>query len=416
VSARVARSPRTQLLHWTIVGGAVLVTAFAVTAATTAVAALIDGHWQRAPLLALMIAPLVVIALMPFVRRRADRLAERLAYGERAGDYAQMSAFVTRMANTLSVDDVLPRLAETAAVSAHGERGEASVWLDEQTRWTRVWPADASELGPGHSVEVFHAGSSIGEIGVGATEGLASSDLRLLDELAGPAGLALSTVRLTYALRERLAEVEASTAALRASQERLVAARRDERSRLRADVEESIVPSLEATGQALRVNGSAPPSAATLTAALDDARSHANDALAALRRLARGIVPPQLHLVGPAEALDLWITESGLPARVHMTGARTAAHRDPASEAALFFCCATAVSAFCRGDAAQAAVELAAGDAGWAFSVVRADEEAESEVEPAAELAMRDRVEALGGELLVSSDVVEGTLPGTVTT
>src|SRR4029079_15812644 len=77
----VARSSP-NALRAAIVGGAVLLTALAVTTAVTAVTRAADGAWMRPPLWALAIAPLAVVLLLPSVRRRGDRLAARLLHGD----------------------------------------------------------------------------------------------------------------------------------------------------------------------------------------------------------------------------------------------------------------------------------------------------------------------------------------------
>jgi hypothetical protein len=384
----IARSSP-QVVRGAIVGGAVLLTALAVTTAATAATRAADGAWIRPPLWALAIAPLAVVLLLPAVRRGGDRLAARLLHGADAEAYTRMTAFSSRIATTLAVDDVLPRLAEAAARTVRGERAEVQLVLDQGRRWRQVWPPDAGALVTDVHVQVRHAGNAVGAIGVGAPEGLRPSDLRLLEELARPAGLALSTVRLTFELRRRLAELEAGNAELRASRDRIVAARRHERERLRADVETRIAPPLERARAAVRQGDR------------DAARQAAAEALDALRRLSRGIVPPELHDIGPGAALELWASEVGVPLEVRVTGDLRSLREDGATEFALFYCAAQAAAAFGGG-----AAEVGADAAGAWLSIRH-----EGPVEPALETLLRDRVEALGGTVTIEVGGVRAHFP-----
>jgi hypothetical protein len=64
--------------------------------------------------LSALAAAMVAVAFQP-ARRRAQHLANRLVYGDRATPYEVLSAFSDRLSETYSVDDVLPRLARVLA-------------------------------------------------------------------------------------------------------------------------------------------------------------------------------------------------------------------------------------------------------------------------------------------------------------
>ena len=86
----------------------------------------------------------------------------------------------------------------------------------------------------------------MGEIDVDLRDAdLSGRDRRLLDDLVGPAGLALSTVRLTVELRRRAAELEQVTAALAVSTERIADARRVQIERMRGDIRQRVLPHLD---------------------------------------------------------------------------------------------------------------------------------------------------------------------------
>ena len=76
--------------------------------------------------LTVLAAAVIAIAFNP-VRQRARRLANRLVYGDRASPYEVLSEFSGRMAETYSVEDVLPRMATLLGEGTGAT--EARVWL-----------------------------------------------------------------------------------------------------------------------------------------------------------------------------------------------------------------------------------------------------------------------------------------------
>src|SRR5437870_442101 len=56
---------------------------------------------------------IIAVAFQP-LRDRLQRLANRLVYGYRASPYEVMAAFSRRLGEAMSVDEVLPRIAEAA--------------------------------------------------------------------------------------------------------------------------------------------------------------------------------------------------------------------------------------------------------------------------------------------------------------
>ena len=65
---------------------------------------------QASPLLSATAAAVVALAFQP-VRRRAQRLADRLVYGKRASPYEVLSQFSDRLGNAYASDELLPRMA-----------------------------------------------------------------------------------------------------------------------------------------------------------------------------------------------------------------------------------------------------------------------------------------------------------------
>ena len=182
--------------------------------------------------------------------------------------------------------------------------------LSDGDPWSQVWPARAVADGSPVTVGVRHAGTAVGEIEVDIADPDESDrDRMLLDDLARPAGLALSTVRLTVELRRRAAELEALTAALGQSYQRIADARRTE---IDADADGNAGSGDAAPGPRRRsaITGdcrpSRPPSHRARRAA------DVAEALESLRILARGIYPPRLADAGLAVSLEGWQQRSGV--------------------------------------------------------------------------------------------------------
>jgi hypothetical protein len=103
-------------------------------------------------------AAVVAIAFQP-VRRRAQRLANRIVYGERATPYEVLTEFSERMGGSYSADDVLPRMAQILGQGTGAS--SATVWLrlDGRMRPAATWPPEATpESFPDGATEVSHRG------------------------------------------------------------------------------------------------------------------------------------------------------------------------------------------------------------------------------------------------------------------
>ena len=77
-------------------------------------------------LLAVVATAVVAVAFQP-VRQRAQRLADRVVYGERATPYDVLSDFSERLAGAFATQDLLPRMARMLAEGTGAAR--ADVWL-----------------------------------------------------------------------------------------------------------------------------------------------------------------------------------------------------------------------------------------------------------------------------------------------
>lgn len=350
------------------------------------------------------------------VRERVRRFANRLVYGKRATPYEVMSGFARRVAGTLSVDEILPGMAEAAARGVGARVARVRVALPTGERAV-TWPDDAELPDEFDRVlEVRYQGELIGEIDVEkpANEPFEPTEDQLLEDLAGQAGLALHNVRLTHELEIRAAELDVQTERLRESRERLVTARDQQRRGLERDIQEGPARQLLAIRRHLDdADDLAARDAAAAEQLLDRLGGDANATLEELRDLARGVFPPLLVDRGIVAALEAHIRKVGANARVRTDYGFAEIRFDVDVEACVYFCCVQAMQNVMRhAENAPSTVELSL-DAGILTFSVRDDGlgfEVGQRPDGMGMRIMQDRIDALEGVLTVESAPGRGTL------
>ncbi|MGH2595679.1 MAG: ATP-binding protein [Actinomycetota bacterium] len=367
------------------------------------------------PALSIGATALVALLFGP-ARERVRRFANRLVYGKRATPYEVMSGFARRVAGTLSVDQILPGMAEAAArgVGAHVTRVRVLMPTGEQTV---VWPADAQiPAAFERSLEVRYLGEPVGGIDVAKpmNESFTPAEDQLLDDLAGQAGLAMHNVRLTHELKTRAEELDVQTERLRESRERLVTARDQQRRGLERDIREGPARQLVEIRRQLDGAGAlAQRDADEARRLLDRLGESANATLDELRDLARGIFPPLLVDKGVVAALRAHIRKIDADAQVHVEPSLAEIRFDADVEACVYFCCVQAIQNVIRhAGNAPSTIELAFVGNTLTFSV--RDEGSGFEVGARTGgmgmRIMQDRIDALEGELTIESAPNQGTI------
>ncbi|HXF72791.1 MAG TPA: histidine kinase, partial [Actinomycetota bacterium] len=327
--------------------------------------------------LPLMAAVVLAIAFQP-VRRRAQRWANRLVYGERATPYEVLSEFAERMSGTFAAEELLPRTARILGEGTGAERTDVWLRVGDELRPAASWPADQRQhppLGVGPDGElppvpgadaaypVRHQGELLGAVSVRKPrdEPLTEAEDRLLAHVAAQAGLVLRNARLTEELRATVEE-------LRASRQRLVAAQDEERRRIERNIHDGAQQQLVALTVQLRLLERQveqdPAAARTAAARLQTA---ATEALEDLRDLARGIYPPLLADRGLPAALEAQARK----ASVSMTVEADGVGRYPQeAEAAVYFCVLEALqNAVKHAGGSAIRVRLSASGGELAFAV-----------------------------------------------
>ena len=367
------------------------------------------GTGDRANIpLTILATALVAVAFDP-LRERLQHIANVLVYGKRATPYEVIAHFSDQMAVALYTEEVLPRMAEAAARGVRADRARVRLMMPGGGEESVVWPPGASQNEFDRVITVLHNREPVGQIAVAkpSAEPLTPAEDQLLADLASQAGLAMRNVRLTVELQARLAQISAQAEDLKLSRQRIVTARDAEQRRLERQIHDGAEKRLRAIEDELRRAGGLlaghPEQAIEI---LERVGTEANETLAELRDLARGIFPPLLTDRGLIAALEAQVRKLGSAARLQFDPSVHGARFPAEAEAAAYFCCVEALVNVGK-HAGAAPVSLTVGQRdGWLEFVI---EDAGPGFDPsgpskgAGLQKMRDRLEALGGSLEVRS-------------
>jgi len=377
------------------------------------------GGYSDRPVLTTTAAVVIALLFQP-LRRHAQRLANRLVYGERATPYEVLSQFAENMAGTLAVDEVLDRMVTVLAAGTGATRIDVWIRVGEELRPVATWPRDAPRVAaiavaPDEGLPPF-AGSTLaigvrqGDELLGAiavqkprNEPLSPTENKLLRDLAAQAGLVLRNVRLTEELKAKIKQ-------LRASRRRLVEAQDAERRRLERNLHDGAQQQLVALSVQLGLLERLAEDPERVRLVSGQLRGAVQDALDDLRDLARGIYPPLLADKGLAVALDTQARKAAVPTTVDADGVG----RYPQDvEAAVYFCALEAMQNVAKyAEATGVVVRLAERDGSLVFEI----EDDGRGFDPAGTgygtglQGMADRLDAIGGSLDVLSAPERGTL------
>ncbi len=269
---------------------------------------------------------------------------------------------------------------------------------------------------PGTDVVVSvleRAGTTFGALRVTLPPGtrLSPRDEALLAKVAEHLTTILQEAALRDALRTTVAQAELRVADLRLSRQRIVLAWYEGRRQVERDIHDGAQQHLVALAVHLGLLRSLVadrPSASTAAAAVR-AASSARSALAALEELSHGLYPARLAEHGLGVALEQAGRTS--PVRVAVD-ARDLPRTDPDVEAAVYFCCLEAMqNAAKHARATRVDLRLVVRDGALTFAVTDDGRGflASSALPGAGTHNMRDRLEALGGALSVTSAPGAGT-------
>ncbi len=255
------------------------------------------GH-ELPPLGAGLVAAVMALALLP-LRGVLQRQVGRLMYGDRGDISKALRRLADRAHDATSLDAVMTQVAVTAGHSLR------AVWVAVEAGWEVVEWGHREGAGVTTQVPLVAGETEMGHLTVGLGTGrtLHADDQRLLSELGRHGGVVLQAVTLADELR--------------ASRQRLVVAREEERRRVGRDLHDDLGPTIAALAMQLgtvrNLVASDPETACDRLAKLEVA---ARDAASQVRRVARELRPVALDQLGLVEALRRVGEGLGLDARV----------------------------------------------------------------------------------------------------
>jgi hypothetical protein len=361
------------------------------------------------PVWVVVVTMAVVGALFAGTGRTLSRLAERIVLRDRADGYQAGRSLLRRMSTALPIEDVLPSLAEITGRTLQVERSEVRVRLDGGRTLSQVWPDRAGPHGAPVVVQVRHDGDTVGEIEADVARPAGTNrETALLRQLAGPAGLAMSTVRLTVELQRRAAALQQLNAEIAASNERIGRVRQLEADTITAEIRGHVDPRLDSADELIGRALQAPAGDPAGPALIGRARDEVGQGLDELRDLARRIYPPRLGDGGLAAALEGWQLRSGVG--LDLTVADDPRLRaDPAVESCLYFLIVAALAHRTGGGPRQAVTVRVEPDRATVEVVGPVRDEAtdragdgDARATAATVAAINDRVDAFGGAVTIT--------------
>jgi signal transduction histidine kinase len=360
-------------------------------------AAAVGGH---VPLGVHVLAAVIAAAALQPLRSHIQRGVDRLFYGDRSRPYEAVARLGRRLEAALDPDTVLPGVAETITDALRVPY--AAIELRDGDTWSRA--ADYGQAaGDEASFPMIYQGEEIGRLVVSRRsrdEELSNADRRLLEDLARHAGVAAQAVRTTLALQRSRAE--------------LVAAREEERRRLRRDLHDGLGPTLAGVTLGLhaariRVRDDV-EAGDRLLATIE---TQIEEAVTEIRRVVYGLRPPALDEYGLVRAVQLHA------ARIDGVGALAVAVDAPAeglgplpaaTEVAAYRIVTEALTNVARHAAARACRVRFARNGSLAIEIEDDGHGLTPDAKAGVGLAaMRERAEELGGRLFVDSSPT-GTL------
>jgi signal transduction histidine kinase len=387
----------------TVVFGLLAVFITGVYAAIVAAASLAfegsqTGSVLAAAVLAMLFAP---------ARARAQRIADRLVYGDRATPYEVLADFSARVGSAYADEDVLSRMASVLMEGTGASGARVLLQVGNEQR-------EAASVGQGRRdggvadedvVSVTHQGEHLGALAVTmpASDPMNPAKHQLVEDLASQAGLVLRNVKLIEELK--------------ASRQRLVAAQDDERRRIERNLHDGVQQQLVALNIQLgllpKLAEKDPAKVAEIAAGL---QGQASEALDDLRDLARGIYPPLLADKGLAAALLAQARKAAVATTVSSDGI---GRYDQAAEAAVYFCVLEGLNNVAKyANASGATIALQATDGELSFTITDDGigfDTSKTNYGTGLQ-GMADRLDAIGGRLNVTSEpgagtTVTGTIP-----
>jgi signal transduction histidine kinase len=256
-------------------------------------------------LISLIATGLVAVLFQP-LRNVLQRAVNRLVYGLRDEPYVALSRLSQRLRTTLEPDAVLSAIVATVRETL--KLSYAAIEVPEGASFALAAASGAPPTKEAIRLPLVHQGEAVGTLLIaprGRDDTLTPADLRLLDDLTHQIGTAVHTVRLT-------SDLQVLTRDLQHSREKLVAAREEERRRLRRDLHDGLGPMLSAVllkvGLVRTLYRRDPETTAML---LQQLENEIESVIGDIRHVVYNLRPPALDELGLIGALREYVARLG---------------------------------------------------------------------------------------------------------
>ncbi|HJS19743.1 MAG TPA: GAF domain-containing sensor histidine kinase, partial [Anaerolineales bacterium] len=239
-------------------------------------------------LISLLATGLIAFLFQP-LRERLQRGVNRMMYGERDDPYVVLSRLGQRLEAAYAPESVLPTIVETIAQTL--KIPYVAISLNQNGDFKIAAEFGRSKNEP-IDLPLVYQGEPVGELILAPRapgEHFTASERQLLADLARQAGVAAHAVHVT--------------ADLQRSRERLVAAREEERRRLRRDLHDGLGPQLASLALKLETARNRMANDPDAVSLLTDLSMRTQEAVADIRRLVYALRPPALDELGLVMAL-----------------------------------------------------------------------------------------------------------------
>lgn len=341
------------------------------------------------PVSGLLGVGLVAVLVQP-VHGLLRRRIERWVYGDRSEPVAAIRRLSERVEQAEDPGLVVRAVTDAVAEAVRA----ADVWVE--LVWEDVAPRPGDRV---VRIPLIHRGERLGDLAVELTRGheLTGSDMSLLHDLARNAATVVIAARLA--------------ADLQASRAQLVAAREEERRRLRRDLHDGLGPSLAAI--VLKLNtAEAQEDDTRRVQLLAEARLQTRSAIAEVRRLVDGLRPPAIDEVGLVGAIRQAAASLCSPAlTIEVSGPAVMPTLPAAVEVAAFRIASEAMTNVQRHARASRCHVRVAANGAFELSVSDDGRGAPSDTSPGVGwVSMSDRAAELGGTCTITSRAGGGTV------
>lgn len=348
--------------------------------------------------ISVVLAALVGFGIRPLITWMSRRV-DGVFYGERAQPYEVVRALAARLRNGLSSAEVPETICRTVV---HTLRLPVAALVAQTSNGPRqLAMVGSTEIGDlDEAFELRYRGTAVGRLWVRPRQGqqkLDELDRTVLQSLADQAAPAVAGLRLLEDLQ--------------ASREGLIAAREEERLRLRRDLHDGIGPTLAGVRLQLDTARAALPQDSPATGLLRKVGDNIGAVVAELRLITDSLRPPALDQLGLAGAVRQLVTRLSSPTfRIHVYLPHDLSGLPAAVEVAIYRILAEALAnVISHAGASNAYVRIQVDEDNVNLDVV--DDGSGLPKKPRREgiglTSMRERTQEIGGQCFITA-VPEG--------